>query len=314
MKRILQKPFLKYLICFFLAGITFGAFAGVARCAFLVFDDRNYVVSHPAVQHGFSWNTVKWAFTTFDCSNWHPLTWLSHILDCQLYGLNPTGHHLTNLGFHIANTILLFLLFQKLTARLWPSAFVALMFGIHPMHVESVAWVSERKDVLSAFFFLLTLLAYVRYAEPSQAKNNSQLAAPKRSVGGSAVAAVQTARIPHSVFYSLSLLFCILSLLSKPMVVTLPFVLLLLDFWPLQRFYRAEAERRRVNALAGSEPGGDGPAPVGRENPFLCCGGTELPDHAQSPGLGGIQWLGGIQLFPGPPAGTRSPGLRLVSA
>ncbi len=220
-----QKQFLKYLICILLAGITFAAFAYVADCSFIVFDDGNYVVNNPSIQHGFSWDAIKWAFQAFDSSNWHPLTWLSLMLDFQLYDLNPGGYHLTNLAFHIANTLLLFLLLQKLTAKLWPSAFVALLFGIHPMHVESVAWISERKDVLSAFFFLLTLFAYARYVELANAKH----------------------RLAWWL-YGLALMLFAFGLMAKPMLVTLPFILLLLDFWPLQRF----------NALAASKPREDG--------------------------------------------------------
>lgn len=273
-----QRPLLKYLVCLFLAGITFAAFAGVAHCSFVILDDGGYVVAQPAVQHGISWNSVKWAFSTFDCSNWHPLTWLSHMLDCRAFSLDPAGPHLTNLAFHVANTVLLFLLLEGLTLRLWPSAFVALLFGIHPMHVESVAWVSERKDVLSAFFFMMTLIAYTRYAELAQGKLIPQPAAPKPGEGGPAisVAAAQTAQRLRWLCYILALVFFALGLMSKPMLVTLPFVLLLLDFWPLERFNhlftthlgkaaqplqrscRGEAKRSRVTALAAPKPGEGG--------------------------------------------------------
>ncbi len=212
MNQAAQKQFLKYLICALLAGITFTAFAFVANCAFIAFDDRNYIVGNSDIQHGFSWAVVKWAFSAFHSNNWHPLTWFSHILDCQLYGLQPSGHHLTSLAFHITNAVLLFLLLQNLTAEIWPSAFVALVFAIHPMHVESVAWVSERKDVLSTFFLLLTLLAYVRYVELSSAKQHLSW-----------------------MVYVLSLLLFALGLMSKPMLVTLPGILVMLDYWPLRR-------------------------------------------------------------------------------
>ncbi|HXC36780.1 MAG TPA: tetratricopeptide repeat protein [Candidatus Acidoferrales bacterium] len=224
MSLTIQKPFLKFLTCLVLAGVTFAAFAGVALCSFIVLDDGGYVVDNPAVQHGLSWGAVKWAFSTFDCSNWHPITWLSHIVDFQFYGLDPVGHHLTNLAFHVANAVLLFLLFERMTARLWPSAFVALLFGIHPMHVESVAWVAELKDVLSAFFFLLTLLVYTRYVELASRAN------PKSAT-----------RNLRWAYYVLALVFFALGLMSKPMLVTVPFVLLLLDFWPLQRFFASGA-------------------------------------------------------------------------
>jgi protein O-mannosyl-transferase len=253
-----QTPLVKYLICLLLAGIILAAFAGVAHAGFIVLDDRNYVTEHPAIQNGFTWKSIKWAFIAFDSENWHPLTWLSLMLDYQAFGLNPTGYHLINLAFHIANTVLLFFLLERLTARSWPSAFVALLFGIHPMHVESVAWVSERKDVLSAFFFLLTLMAYVRYAQsvvhsPSpvapafaeasagreamadrQSKSpNPQSATGDLSRHGEAKAGPLSRRW---LFYALALFLFALGLMSKPMLVTLPFVLLLLDFWPLQRF------------------------------------------------------------------------------
>src|ERR1700722_17819843 len=212
MNRAVQKQLLKYLICALLAGITFAAFAFVANCVFIAFDDRSYVVGNAHIQHGFSWTAIKWAFNAIYSNNWHPLTWLSHMLDCRLYGLDPAGPHLTNLAFHIINTLLLFLLLENLTSKLWPSAFVALLFAIHPMHVESVAWISERKDVLSTFFFLLTLLAYARYVELAGAKKRLSW-----------------------VIYGLALLLFALGLLAKPMLVTLPCILCLLDFWPLRR-------------------------------------------------------------------------------
>ena len=231
-----QKQLPKYLICLLLAGITFAAFAGLAHSSFLTLDDSTYVVANPHVQGGFSWGAVKWAFSTFTEGNWHPVTWLSHILDCQLYGLSPAGPHRTNLALHIINTVLLFLLLERLTARLWPSAFVALLFGIHPMHVESVAWIAERKDVLSTLFFMLTLLAYVHYVELSQGKDSalrkSELNPPHKTKQDNRQSAIGNRQL---VYYSLALLFFAFGLMSKPMLVTLPFVLLLLDYWPLRR-------------------------------------------------------------------------------
>jgi tetratricopeptide (TPR) repeat protein len=213
MNETFQRHWLKWSVCALLAIITVGIYAPVANSQFISLDDLDYILNNPQVQQGLSWSAVKWAFSTFHSSNWHPLTWLSHMLDCQLYGLNPAGPHLTNLAFHVANTLLLFLLLQNLTFRLWPSAFVALLFALHPMHVESVAWVSERKDVLSAFFFLLTLLAYARYVELTKAKNRR-----------------------CCLVYGLTLLLFALGLMAKPMLVTLPCVLCLLDYWPLARF------------------------------------------------------------------------------
>lgn len=180
---------------------------------FINFDDTGYVADNLSVQQGVNAETVLWAFTAGYESNWHPLTWISHMVDWQLYGLShPGGHHLTNVLFHVANTLLLFLVLRRMTGAVWRSALVAALFGWHPLHVESVAWVSERKDVLSAFFGLLALGAYVRYAEQSKIKN------PKSKIS-----------------YALALLWFALGLMSKPMLVTLPFVLLLLDWWPLKR-------------------------------------------------------------------------------
>ena len=178
----------------------------------------------PMVRAGLTWPGVKWAFTAVHSSNWHPLTWLSHMLDCQLYGLNPRGHHLTNVVFHLANTLLLFLFWARITGALWPSALVAALFALHPLHVESVAWVSERKDVLSTCFWLATMWAYAGY-----------VSAPSRQR------------------YGLILLWFALGLMAKPMLVTLPLVLLLLDYWPLGRM---QAGVVPTPGLAGqSEPG-----------------------------------------------------------
>jgi protein O-mannosyl-transferase len=179
---------------------------------FTNYDDPDYITYNPIVQQGVTRQTVAWAFTTDHASNWHPLTWISHELDCEMYGLKPGGHHLTSLLFHLANTVLLFWLLEGLTGAVWRSALVAALFAWHPLHVESVAWVSERKDVLSTFFWLLTLAAYGKYA--TGLKNKIAKA---------------------WIWYGLALIVFALGLLSKPMVVTLPFVLLLLDYWPLKR-------------------------------------------------------------------------------
>ena len=173
---------------------------------FICFDDKPYVTENRRVQSGLTVKGFIWAFTTFHASNWHPLTWLSHMLDCELYGLNPMGHHWTGLQIHIANTLLLFFILQYMTGALWRSAFVAALFALHPLHVESIAWVAERKDVLSTFFGMLALLSYCRYAKQ-----------------------------PSLAGYLLIILFLSMGLMAKPMLVTLPFLLLLLDFWPLER-------------------------------------------------------------------------------
>ena len=191
---------------------TFLLYAPVIKHDFVNYDDPNYVTENVQVKNGLTLAGALWAFTTSHAHNWHPLTWLSHELDCQLYGLRPAGHHLTSLFFHLANTLLLFAVLLRLTGATWRSALVAALFAWHPLHVESVAWVAERKDVLCAFFWLLTMAAYVRYVEEARVKS------PKART-----------------FYGLTLLGLALALLSKPMAVTLPFVLLLLDYWPLGR-------------------------------------------------------------------------------
>src|SRR3954466_3554573 len=167
------------LICLALAVITLGLYAPVirtgpaeARYDFVNYDDPDYVTSNSHVQAGLTKESVVWAFRTGHASNWHPLTWLSHMLDCELYGLNPAGHHFTNVLFHIANALLLFGVLRKMTGSTWRSAGVAAVFAWHPLHVESVAWVSERKDVLSAFFWLLTMGAYLNYVKASQTAAN----------------------------------------------------------------------------------------------------------------------------------------------
>ena len=151
------------LVCLFLIISTLSVYWQVTNYNFVDFDDIEYVYENRHVQGGFTLESIKWAFTTNRASIWHPLSWLSHMLDYQLYGLNPGSHHLTNLFFHIFNTLLLFFVLKKMTGHLWQSAFVAALFALHPLHVESVAWISERKDVLSAFFWMLTMWSYIRY-------------------------------------------------------------------------------------------------------------------------------------------------------
>jgi tetratricopeptide (TPR) repeat protein len=205
------------LIAWSLALITVLVYLPVWSHGFIFMDDPNYVTDNPVVQNGLTWAGLKWAFVGWHATYWHPLTWLSHQLDCQLFGLNAGAHHLVNVLFHAANAVLLFYLWLRLTKACWPSALVAALFAWHPLHVESVAWVAERKDVLSAFFGLLALLAYTRYAEET----------------GSPQSVVRDQR---SVYYGASLVAFALALLAKPMLVTLPFVLLLLDYWPLRRW------------------------------------------------------------------------------
>ena len=152
------------LIALLLALITLVAYLPVTRNSFSCYDDDDYVTNNRVVQNGLTWVGIKWAFTTWDAANWHPLTWLSHMLDCQLYGLNPAGHHLTNALLHTANALILFLVWNRMTGAIWRSLAVAAIFAWHPLHVESVAWIAERKDVLCGFFWMLTVYAYVSYA------------------------------------------------------------------------------------------------------------------------------------------------------
>lgn len=216
------------LIALLLALTTLLVYLPAARDGFINFDDQTYVTENSVVQNGLTWAGIKWAFITGHGSNWHPVTWLSHMTDCELFGLNPGGHHLVSVLFHAANAALLFGLWFRLTGRLWPAAFVAALFAWHPLHVESVAWVAERKDVLSTFFALLTLLSYTRFVQ------NSEVGSQKSETAriGFQISDLQP---PASRFYWLALIFFALGLMSKPMLVTLPCVLLLLDYWPLRR-------------------------------------------------------------------------------
>jgi hypothetical protein len=195
-------------VCTFLVAIIWLVFGQTLGHGFVNYDDDRYVYNNPQVIHGLNLKGIEWAFTHSVMANWHPLTMMSHMLDCQLYGLNAGDHHLTSLLIQAATAILLFLVLREMTGALWRSAFVAAVFAIHPLRVESVAWVAERKDVLSGLFFMLTLGAYVRYV-----------------------------RNPKSLgrYLTVAFLFA-LGLMCKPMLVTVPFVLLLLDYWPLNRF------------------------------------------------------------------------------
>ncbi|MBN2019421.1 MAG: tetratricopeptide repeat protein [Sedimentisphaerales bacterium] len=196
---------IKVFICIGIAVATLVAYEPVRHNGFVNFDTHTYVTKNPYVNKGITLQSVTWAFTEYRSANWHPLTWISHMLDCELYGLNPLGHHITSLVIHIVNSVLLFLLLYKMTGATWRSAFVAGVFALHPVHVESVAWIAERKDVLSGFFWMLTILVYIRYTERPSVRR-----------------------------YMLVVIIFVMGLMSKPMVVTLPFVLLLLDYWPLE--------------------------------------------------------------------------------
>ncbi len=204
------KKSLVISIYFILAVSTLLVFWQVRNFDFVNYDDNEYVYENPHVVNGLTFDNIIWAFTTGDAANWHPLTWFSLMLDCQLSlpgGPNPGWMHLVNLLLHLVNTLLLFAVLKRMTGSLWPSAFVAAAFALHPMHVESVAWIAERKDVLSTFFFMLTLAAYAGYV-----------------------------RRPAIFRYVAAIVIFTLGLMAKPMLVTLPFILLLLDYWPLNRF------------------------------------------------------------------------------
>ncbi len=254
-------------VCLFLAAIIWLVFGQTLGHEFVNYDDQIYVYENPAVTAGLTFHGIVWAFTHVHSSNWHPLTWISHMLDCQIYGLDAGGHHLTNVLLHTVTVILLFLVLWRMTGlrannsprsspssppegtgskttaetasarqagdTLWRSAFVAAVFAIHPLRVESVAWVAERKDVLSGLFFVLTLLAWVQYVKKSTVHS------PQSTVHG-----------PQStVFYDLALVCFALGLMCKPMLVTLPLVLLLLDYWPLNRFTIYDTDSGRVLAI-----------------------------------------------------------------
>ena len=194
------------ILCLLLVAATLAFYNPIIHNQFIDFDDSSYILKNFQVQSGLTWDTVKWSFTTFREGNWHPLTWLSHALDYQIFDLNPAGHHYTNLLLHVANAVLLFLLLRQATGVTWPSLIVGALFALHPVNVESVAWAAERKNVLSMLFFLLALHAYDRYA-----------------------------RTGRRYLYLLVTICFALGLMAKPQIVTLPFVLLLWDYWPLQR-------------------------------------------------------------------------------
>ncbi len=212
-------------VCLALATITFVVFGQVVEYRFINFDDGDYVVKNPVVKRGLTFQGVAWAFEGPHCANWHPVTWLSHMLDCELYGLDAGGHHLTNVLLHAGTAIALFLVLFRMTGSLWRSAFVAAVFAVHPLRAESVAWVSERKDVLCGFFFMLSLLAYGSYISTAERKHTSDSGPDVPAVSGGLAL----------LWYLTSLACFTLGLMSKPMLVTLPVVLLLMDFWPFQR-------------------------------------------------------------------------------
>jgi tetratricopeptide (TPR) repeat protein len=214
-------------VCICLAVLTWAVFGQTLRHDFVNYDDPRYVYQNTRITSGLNIAGIAWAFTHIHSENWHPLTTITHMLDCSLYGLKAGGHHFTNVLFHTVAVVLLFLVLEQMTGALWRSAFVAAVFAIHPLHVESVAWVAERKDVLSGVFFMLTLLAYVHYT-----------------------------RAPSTWRYLIVAFVFTLGLMSKPMLVTLPFVLLLLDYWPLRRItdQRLDVGRRLLSLLLEKIP------------------------------------------------------------
>ena len=215
------------IISVLLSVASFLAFWKVSHCDFISYDDPLYITENDHIQNGLGLAALRWAFTTGYAANWHPLTWISHMLDIQLFGLNPHFHHLTNLLFHISSTLLLFYVLRRMTKAFWQSAFVASLFALHPLHVESVAWVTERKDVLSTFFWMLTMVAYCHFTERR-----------------------------NFLRYATVLACFALGLMSKPMLVTLPFVLLLLDYWPLGRFDKKPALEEVPKRSVGSKKHG----------------------------------------------------------
>lgn len=215
-----------WLLAGVLALVTLALYWPATQCDFINCDDDVYITDNVHVQKGLSWENIQWAFLNPVSANWHPLTTLSHMLDCECYGLNPWGHHLTNILLHTLNTVLVFLLLRSLTGALWRSLLAAALFGWHPLHVESVAWVAERKDVLSCLFWVLTLWAYTNYARLVQMHNSKT-----------------------KVWYIATLALLALGLMSKPMLVTLPCVMLLLDYWPLARFQSGRARQLLIEKI-----------------------------------------------------------------
>ena len=202
------------VLCIALVVITLSLYIQVRNHEFISYDDGKYVSDNQHVARGLTANNIVWAFTTVYASNWHPITWLSHMADVHLYGMDPGGHHLTNVGIHSLSSLILLLLLFRVTGSLWQSSFVAAMFALHPLHVESVAWVAERKDVISTLFLFITLFLYSEYVV-------------KRKL----------------TLYILTLFSFVLGLMSKPMLVTLPIILLLMDYWPLGRYQHEKQER-----------------------------------------------------------------------
>ena len=274
------------LIALFLAFLTLAVYWPVFHCEFINYDDPQYVTENPHINTGLSWENAGWALTASYSYNWQPLAWLSHMLDCMIYGLNPAGHHATNLLFHILNTVLIFLVLRRMTGAQWRSAFVAAAFALHPLHVEPVAWISARSDLLGAFFSLLALRSYTICVE-------SEAAIPKL----------------HTKHFLLTFLFFTCALMSSLTTVLLPFVLLLLDIWPLERVGRADSP---VPGLGAAGTPGSTPARV--RQPFVFLAWEKVPLLALATGVCVITMM--LQKRPGstPSPDTGPPGLRLANA
>ncbi|HEV2453041.1 MAG TPA: hypothetical protein VGY98_02190, partial [Verrucomicrobiae bacterium] len=229
-------------ICLVLGLATLAVYFPVCSFGFVDFDDSGYFFANPHILTGLTWSNIQWAFTSGEDANWHPLTWISLMLDETFFGAGAGGPHVVNVLLHAANSILLFLLFLQMTGAIWRCAGMAMFFAIHPLHVESVAWISERKDVLSAFFGLLALMCYVRCVHLVRKRPGGASNAPSTSGENDHKSFRRGCPV---LFYILSLFFFACGLMSKPMLVTLPCVMLLLDFWPLQRL----GDRVSVSAI-----------------------------------------------------------------
>ena len=257
-------PFRLLAVCGLLLLAVFAVFGQTVRYDFVNYDDQEYVYENEQLRSGLSGAGIAWAFTTFHFYNWHPLTWLSYMLDYEIFDLHPGGYHLTNVLLHAATAMLLFLALRRMTGACWPSAWVAAVFAIHPLRVESVAWVSERKDVLSGLLCMLTLWFYARYAERPSSWGR----------------------------YWLVLASFALGLTAKPMLVTLPFVLLLLDYWPLKRIADFGSRNRDPQS---AKPNAEIEQPGRRENSAICPGGRFVRGNACRPGrrgkAPGSSWL-----------------------
>jgi len=252
-----------WLIAFFLVLVTIALYWPATSHDFVNYDDDMYVKDNTHVTSGLTLGNARWAFRTDYAGNWHPVTWLSHMLDCQMFGLNSWGHHLTSVLLHALNAALVFMWLRLMTGATWRSLLVAALFALHPLRVESVAWVSERKDVLSGCFGLLALIAYARYAQGGGQKSETRSSKEGRTPNVESMARSSVpgsmldvgcwmfgVRVRSSIFYLLSLSFFALGLMSKPMLVTWPLVMLLLDYWPLVRMQNAEC--RMQNGAAST--------------------------------------------------------------